>query len=156
MFGRKLRALQGADTAGAIEGVHLVAQIAQADARVSLRPSANEFRDHILKRQIVVIPPLEGHERAEQRPGLTGLNPRGEQEQERVQIVLLRHDAVFAQILSDDRCRNAEAVIGPRGPIKARREKRKLVGIREGIILADMGKAVPARPRCHLPEAAIG
>ena len=46
---------------------------------------------------------FEGDEAADQRTGFTGFHAGGEEEQQGVEVVLLRHDTVFPQILRDHR-----------------------------------------------------
>ncbi len=46
---------------------------------------------------------LEGDEAGDERTRLAGLDAGGEEEEQRVEVVLLRHDAVLAQILRHHR-----------------------------------------------------
>ena len=87
--------------------MHLAAEIAQAQPGVAGRPLADEFGDRVFQPCIIVMQALEGDERAQQGAGLARLDAGRQQEQERIQIVFLRDDAVFAQILRDDGRRNA-------------------------------------------------
>jgi hypothetical protein len=88
---------------------------------------------------------LECRERAEQRAGLAGLDTGRQQKEQRVEIVLLRDDAVFAQILRHDRRRNAVAGIGAGLSVESRRQDDQLVGIGHGEARRHMAEAVPRR-----------
>ena len=96
--------------------------------------------------------PLEGDQRADQRARLAGLDARRQEKQQRVEIVLLRHDAVLAQILRHDRRRDAMGLVVARGAVEAGRQQRQLVRIGDGEALPDVGKAVPGRARLQFPE----
>ncbi len=98
---------------------------------------------------------LEGDERAEQRPGLAGFNPRRQQKEQRVEIVLFRDDAIFPQILRNDRRRNPMLLISPRHAIEAGSKKGQLVWIGDGEMLRDMAEAVPCRAGGERPIARI-
>ena len=97
MLGRELRPLQGADVGFAVELVHLGAEVAQPPAAIARGAAADEFRNGLVEQRIVVIAPLERDQRGEQRPGLARFDAGRQQEEQRVEIVLLRHDAVLAQ-----------------------------------------------------------
>ena len=156
MLGRELRALQGAGAAFAEEGVHLRAEIAQAHARIARRPPGDEFADDVVEAGIVVMQPLEGDQRAEQRSGLARFHAGREQEQQRIEIVLLGHDPVLAQILRDHGRRNAEVRIGAGAAVEAGRQQGQLVGIGDRIARRHMAEAVPAGAGRELPVAGIG
>ncbi len=99
---------------------------------------------------------LEGDERADQRTGLARFDTRRQQEEERVEVVLLRDDLIFPQILRDDRRRHAMLRIGPRPPVETRGQQRQLVRIGHGIAGHHMAEAVPGGAGRQLPEARVG
>ena len=155
MLGRELRALQRADGAVAEEGVHLGAEVAQPQAGIARR-AAGATNSGITSSSagIVVVQPLEGDQRAQQRAGLARFDAGRQQEQQRIEVVLLRHDPVLAQILGDHRRRNAAVGIGAGGAVEAGRQQGQLVGIGDGIARRDMAEAVPARRRARAPSSA--
>ena len=86
-------------------------------------------------------------------PALLEFDAGRQQEQQRVEVVLLRHDAVLAQILRDDRRGNAVGLVGARLAVEAGRQQRQLgrIGDREAGL--DLGEAVPGRARRQRPVA---
>ena len=156
MLGHELPRLERADIGGAEEAVHLAAEIAQPHPGIARLPPLIEFRDRVGEQRIVVVQPLEGDEAGDQRAGLARLDARREQEEQGVEVVLFGDDAVFAQILRDDRGRDAVLGIGAGGAVEAGREQRQLVRIGHGKALGDAGEAVPVAVGGELPERGIG
>ena len=66
-----------------------------------------------------------------------------QQEEDRVEIALLRHDAVLTQVMRKDRRRNTELGVFPGLCINTRRGQQQLTGIDEVLILRVAFKAVP-------------
>ena len=89
-------------------------------------------------------------------PALLEFDAGREQEQQRVEVVLLRHHAVLAQILRDHRGRNAEIRIVAGVAVESRRQQSELVGVGDGVAGRHMGEAVPARAGREFPVAGIG
>ena len=105
--------------------------------------------------RVLVVQLLEGDERGEQRAGLARLDAGREQEEQRVEVVLLRHHAVLAQILRDHRRRDAVIGIAAGLAVEAGREQDQLVRIGDGVARRDMGEAVPRRAGRELPVARV-
>ena len=102
MADTELLALQGAYGLLAAEGVNLRTEVAQAHAAVALGAGADEFGDGVFDFGVVVVQAFEEHQGGEQRGTLAAFDPRREQEEDRVEVVLFRHDAVFTQVLRKD------------------------------------------------------
>ena len=132
--------------------MHVGAKIAQAHAAIARRTPRDEFRHDVVEQRIVVVQALEGDKRADERPRLAGFDARRQQEQQRIEIVLFRHDAIFAQILRDDRRRNAVRLICAGLAIEARRQQSELGGIGDREALLDMGEAMPGGAGRQFPE----
>ena len=127
VLGQELLRLERADVGAAEEAVHLGAEIAQPHAGIARRPALIEFGNHLFQQRVVVMQLLERDEAADQGAGLAGLDAGREQEQQRVEVVLFRDDAVLAQILRDDRRGNAVVGIGAGRMVEAGRQQRELV-----------------------------
>ena len=67
MLGGELRLLQFAHAGVAEEGVHLAAEVLEPLAAIARRPLGDEFRHRVLERRVLVMQPLEGDERRNQR-----------------------------------------------------------------------------------------
>ena len=98
---------------------------------------------------------LKATSAADQRTGLARLDAGREQEEQRVEVVLLRHDAVLAQILGDHRGRDAvRPHIRPCARSKPGVSSVSLFGIGHGKTRRDAREAVPRRARRELPDSA--
>ena len=136
--------------------MHLGAQFAQSHACIPGRPPAHKFSDGVIEADIIVMQLLEGYQGAQQRARLAQLDAWREEKQQRVEVILLRHHPVLAQILRNHRRRNAVIRISAGADVKARRQESELVGIRHGVAGRDLGKAVPAGAGRQLPIVRIG
>ncbi len=146
VLGRELRLLQPADVVGAEEGVHLAAEVAQPLAAIALRALGDELRHHVVEQRVVVVQPLEGDQRRDQRAGLARLDAGRQQEQQRVEVVLLRHHPVLAQVLHDHRRRNAVRLVVAGLAVEAGRQQRELGRIGDGEAFLEIVEAVPGLP----------
>ena len=105
--------------------------------------------------RIVVVQPLERDQRADQRAGLARLHAGCQQKQQRVEVVLLRHDAVLAQIL------RAPPAPGCRAPHIRRWRGRSPASAasacsgRSSRSRRETPKAVPGCARRQLPELRV-
>ena len=111
MLGAELPPLQRRGVVRAIERVHLGAKVAQPPPAVARRALLDEIRHHVVELAVVVVQALEEHQRAEQRARLAVLDAGRQQEQDRVEVVLLRR-----------RCGSRAGT--PRAPARARRAPR--------------------------------
>ena len=155
MFGAELQALQGAGVGCGVEGVHFGAEVAQSQPRVTLGAARHEFGNDLFQRRIFVVVILEGDQGRDQRTGLARLHAGRQQEEQRIEVVLFRHDAVFAQILRHHRRRHAMVEIGARGAVEARRDQGQLAGVRQGIVGRDVAESVPCRAGLEGPKGGV-
>ena len=101
----------------------------------------------MIEQGVIVVQTLEGDERANQRSCLARLHTRGEQKQQRIQIVLFGYDAILAQVLRDDRSRNAMRLVFAGGSIESRCQKRQFVRVRYRETRDGLLEAVPGSAR---------
>ena len=135
--------------------MHVGAEVAQPAAAIALRPAADEFRDDVVEQHIVVVMALEGDQRRDQRARLARFDAGGEQKQQRVEVVLLRHDAVLAQELRDHRRRDAVIRVFAGLAVEARGQQRQLGGVGDREIGLDLGEAMPVGAGLQHPVAGI-
>ena len=109
VVGFELLMLQAADVVVTVEAVHLAAEVTQAEFAVAGRPLFDEVGDDVAQFGVFIVQALEGDEPAQQRAGLAALDARGEQEEDAVKVVLLRHDAVLAQVFGEQDGRERRA-----------------------------------------------
>src|SRR5689334_1231420 len=96
---------------------------------------------------------LEGDQRAQERAGFARFHAGRQQEQERVEVVLLWHHLVLAQVLGDDGGGDAVPGIEAALPVEARRQQDQLIGVGNGVVRRYVVEAVPARVGRELPVA---
>ena len=101
--------------------MHVGAEPPEPRARVTRRPLGHEFRHHVVEQDVFIVQPLERDEAGHERAGLGGFDAGRQQEQHGIEIVLLRHHAVFPQILRHNRRRHAMRLIFAGHAIEARR-----------------------------------
>ena len=80
---------------------------------------------------------------------------RRQQEQDRVEVALLRHDAVFTQVVGENGRRNAEIGIVTCFCIYARRGQQQLARVDEILLARIALKSVPFGPRLEAEEAQL-
>ncbi len=112
-----------------IEIVHLLAQFAQGVIAIAHRIFVVDGRQHIGQRRIRLNMLLELPEHRYQMRHFFGALRRRQQEQNRVEIALLRHDAVFTQIVRQNSRRNAELGIVAAIGIDARGGQQQLTRV---------------------------
>src|SRR4029450_9602227 len=88
--------LQLLDVRRAIESVHLVAHLTEAIAVVPLAVVRVQGREHLGERRIAIPEILELHELRDERVELALTLTRRHQEEDAVEIALLRDDALLA------------------------------------------------------------
>ena len=143
--------LQLLDVRLAIEVVHLVADLAQRVAGVALRVLRVERRQCFAERRVAIPQVLELDELRDQRVELAFVLGRRHEEQDAVEIALLRHDALLAQIVRDHGRGHAEVEVLARLAVDARRQQHQLVRIDHRVAVRVAGVAVPARLRVEGP-----
>ena len=87
--------------------MHFVAQAVKRHALIAFPVHPVQTRQRRFDRNVVQVEPLEFHQRAVQDVKVCGGASRRHQEQKRVQVGFLRHDAVFHEVFSDNRPRDA-------------------------------------------------
>ena len=80
---------------------------------------------------------------------------RRQQEQNRVEIALLRHDAVFTQIMRQNSRRNAELTVLPTLRVDARGGQQQLARVDKILVVGIALEAMPARARFETEETAL-
>ena len=80
---------------------------------------------------------------------------RRQQEQNRVEIALLRHDAVFTQIMRQNSRRNAELTVLPTLRVDARGGQQQLARVDKILVVRVAFKTMPARVGFEAEEAAL-
>ena len=100
-------------------------------------------RQHLGQRRIAIPEVLELDELRDQRVELALVFRRGHQEEDAVEVALLRDDALLAQIVGDDGRRHAEVEVLAGLAIDPGRQQRELVGIDHRIAVGVAGVAVP-------------
>ena len=155
MCSGELRLLQAADVVLAEEGVHLRAEVPQTLAAVTRRPLGDELGHRVVQERVVVVQPLEGDQRRDQSSGLARFNARGQQEEQRIEVVLLGDHAVLAQVLRHHRGGNAVRLIFPALAVEPRRQQGELGRIGDGEALLQRLEAVPGLSGRQRPIARV-
>ena len=133
----------------------LLAEIPDRVVAVPLSVIPVQNREHFGERRVRVQEPLEMRDPVHEVLHLREIFRRGHEEEDRIQVRLLRHDAVLTQVLSEDPGRHAERLILPALDIDAGGREEELARIHEVLIGAVILKAVPLRARLILEEPEI-
>ncbi len=135
--------------------MHLLAKRAQGVAFITYRVFLTDGRQHIGKRRIVFDMLLKARQHRDQmRHFLRALGGR-QQKQDRVEIRLFRHDAVFTQVMREDRRRHAEIAVLAGFCVNAGRGEQQLARVDEILLARVTGKAVPRRARLKAEKAPL-
>ena len=133
--------------------MHFLTQLANGVIAVANRVFVVNSRQYLGERRIRFDMLFElGQHRHQSRQFFRAFRRR-QQEQNRVEIALLRHDAVFAQVVRQDGRRDAKLGIVAAIGIDARRGQQQLTRIDKVLIVSITAKAVPARARLEAKEA---
>ena len=135
----------------AIEVVHLVADLPQRVAGVALAVRGAERRQHLAERRVAIPEILELDQLGDERVELALVLGRRHQEEDAVEIALLRHDALLAEVVGDDRRGHAEVEVLAGLAVDPGRQQRQLVGIDHRVAVGVAGVAVPRALRVEVP-----
>ncbi len=127
--------------------MHLLTELAQRVAFVTHRIFLADRRQHVGKRCVVFNMLLKARQHRDQVRHLLRALGGGEQKQDRVKIRLFRHDAVFTQIIGEDRRRDAEIAVLAGFGIDTRRGQQQLARIDKILLVRVSRKTVPRRAR---------
>ena len=141
--GAEAEPLQLLDVRLAIEVVHLVADLPERVAGVALAVRRAHRRQHLGERRVAVPEVLELDQLRDQRVELAFVLGRRHQEEDAVEVALLRHDALLAQIVGDHGRGHAEVEVLAGLAVDARRQQRQLVRVDHRIAVGVAGVAVP-------------
>ena len=139
----------------AIEVVHPLAQLPQAHVAVQRRIRFAQRWNRFAQRRVLVEMAFELREMRDQMLQLAETFGRREQEQDRVQVGLLGHDAVLAQVARQDWRRRAERRVFVRVAIDAGRRQQQLARVDEILVVRIAFEAMPRVGRMKTEEAQV-
>ena len=135
--------------------MHFLAQLADGVIPVAVFVFAIHRRQHFAERRIFFDVLLKPHQLFHQQLHFGRCFRRGKQEQNRVQVTFLRHDAILAQIVRQNGRRYAELRVFTAGSINARRSQQQLARINEILFFGITVEGVPAFTRHKIKETHI-
>src|SRR5271165_303756 len=144
MPGLELLALQLRRASLPVEIMHAQAEVAQPLVLVDPRPLRDELGQHLAEREVAVEEALEVQKRRDERPGLAHLDAGCDEEEDGVEVVLLRDDAALAQELGEHRSRNAPVEVSAGLAVEAGRDQRELVRVGHRVAVGYTRESMPA------------
>ncbi|GBK59991.1 hypothetical protein JFPO14_contig00059-0001 [Edwardsiella piscicida] len=138
-----------------VQVVHLLTQLAQGVAAVARLVGAVDGRQHLGQRGVLLQQALEAGDLGHQVLHLGHVLRRGQQEQDRVQVAFLRHDAVFAQEVGQNGRRHPKGLVLAALGVDARGGQHQLARIDKVLVLGIALKGVPALAGDKVKEAQI-
>ena len=134
-----------------VELMHLVADAADRRAAIALAVGRVQRRQHLRQRRVGIPQRLEHHQLGDQRVQLAFVLGRRHQEQDAVQVALLRHDALLAQEVRDHGGRHAEISVGAGLAVDAGRQQHQLVRVDHRVTRGHAGITVPGGAGLEVP-----
>ena len=138
-----------------VQIVHLLAQLAEGVIAIAHRIFVVDGRQHVSQRRIRLNMLFELPQHRHQLRHFFGALRRRQQEQNRVEIALLRHDAVFTQIMRQNGRRDAELTVLPAFSVNARGGQQQLARVDKILVVRIALKTMPARVGFEAEEAAL-
>ncbi len=138
-----------------VQIVHLLAQFAEGIIAIAHRILVVDGRQHVGQRRIRFNMLFELSQHRHQLRHFFGALRRRQQEQNRVEIALLRHDAVFTQIMRQNGRRDAELTVLPAFSVNARGGQQQLARVDKILVVRIALKTMPARVGFEAEEAAL-
>ena len=138
-----------------VQIVHLLAQFAEGIIAIAHRILVVDGRQHVGQRRIRFNMLFELSQHRHQLRHFFGALRRRQQEQNRVEIALLRHDAVFTQIMRQNGCRDAKLTVLPTFSVNARGGQQQLAWVDKILVVRIALKTMPARVGFEAEEAAL-
>ena len=138
-----------------VQIVHLLAQLAEGVIAIAHRILVVDGRQHVGQRRIRFNMLFELSQHRHQLRHFFGALRRRQQEQNRVEIALLRHDAVFTQIMRQNGRRDAELTVLPAFSVNARGGQQQLARVDKILVVRIALKTMPARVGFEAEEAAL-
>ena len=143
------------DVARLVEVVHFLAEASNRVAVIALFIGVVDRRQHDFERRIRIEILLKARNLRDEMLHLRHVFGGREEEENRVEVALFRHDRVFAQEVRENRRRHAEFRIVARVRVDPRRREQELARIDEVLEAAVAAEFVPLRLRIKFEEAQV-
>src|SRR5690606_39166607 len=132
--------LQLIDGETTVEVVHFLAQLTNAVIAVASLMDLVNRRQNATHRRVVIDKTLEAGELGRQVAHLGPVLCRSEQEQDRVEVGLLRNDAVLPQKIGENARMDTKIAVGAIDRVDSRRGEQQLARVDEVLVLGLTGE----------------